>query len=273
MKIDKSSFERRDNILTNINPILSVSDYILHIDWLKREFSQCPHSSSIQWFRGVSEEGYALEPRINRNGDWNYAIEQNIVAEFVRKAKILSNGKIKLVWDWYHLMQHYGTPTRLLDWTEGSLIALYFAVREPKKEKKPAVWIIDPIWLNYISHSKKDIINTATNKDDLESYEISYSYLQEFKDIPELPAAIYPQHIDIRIQVQKSCFTIHGKNQKGFQEIANIKSNPNIAKLVIESLDNPIKIKRALSGMGISESTLFPDMEGISRELQEEYHK
>jgi FRG domain len=51
-------------------------------------------------------------------------------------------------WDWYFTMQHFGAPARLLDWTEGVLIALYFVVKDSSGEDDPAIWALDPWWLN-----------------------------------------------------------------------------------------------------------------------------
>src|SRR5262249_39703683 len=50
---------------------------------------------------------------------------------------------------WLFLARHAGLPTRLLDWSESALIALYFALKEPK----PVVWMLNPLDLNDLSYS------------------------------------------------------------------------------------------------------------------------
>lgn len=41
----------------------------------------------------------------------------------------------RAIFDWLTLMQHYETPTRLLDWSESVLKGLYFAVEDPPEDK------------------------------------------------------------------------------------------------------------------------------------------
>ena len=48
---------------------------------------------------------------------------------------------------WLYIMQHVGVQTRLLDWTEGLLQALFFAL----ENEKPIVWMLDPQQLNSLS--------------------------------------------------------------------------------------------------------------------------
>ncbi len=50
-------------------------------------------------------------------------------------------------WNWnsYFLMQHHEAPTRLLDWSDGALIALHFALRNKDNDKEGAiVYVLEP---------------------------------------------------------------------------------------------------------------------------------
>jgi len=65
---------------------------------------------------------------------------------------------------WYALMQHHCVPTRLLDWTESSYVAMYFAVegkRQREKESHSAVWAIDLPWLETKGRELLQLKNSA----------------------------------------------------------------------------------------------------------------
>ncbi len=97
-------------------------------------------------------------------------------------------------------------------------------------------------------------------------------YLKSEHELAEFPIAIFPPYIDSRIVAQKSVFTIHGKLKDGFEKLIKEKSNTQIAKILITADKEEVaKIRHDLKISGITETTLFPDLEGLSREIQEEY--
>ncbi len=65
-------------------------------------------------------------------------MEARLFEEFKRWAVQLSEYDGDDDWYWYLLLQHTGGATRLLDWSDGALMALHFAVRNPEDDDKKA---------------------------------------------------------------------------------------------------------------------------------------
>jgi hypothetical protein len=188
-------------------------------------------------------------------------------------------------WEWYFLMQHYGAPTRLLDWTEGALLGLYFALRPNDGTTDAAVWVLDAWWLN--RHAIRS--RRATNRRRLgRHYEWALDHLPDptdpktrwivdylpeaysAKPLPRLPATLRPPHIDQRIAVQLSAFTIHGSNPDGLLKVAERDRHARLVRLRIPK-GKAKTIWGELDLCGVSETTVFPDLEGLARELKNTY--
>jgi len=270
----------------------SVSEFLDCIQFKWKKWSEGVRwnpQEKLPWFRGVGKECYELVPSIYREKEigWEYNVNEAIDmrVEFARRAKPFINRNMPYsVGEYLHLMQHYRFPTRLLDWTEGALIALYFAIRIPGKDKTPCVWMLNPSWLNY--RNDVTINNEETGEDkslvlytDYDAVKefpadkvIHDNYLDEYR-LAKLPVAVFPPHIDPRIVAQKSVFTIHGRDKNGFDVLLKqYTDEAQICKLRITSDEEEIKnITKQLNILGMTETTIFPDLEGLSRELQAEY--
>ncbi len=96
------------------------------------------------WFRGQPNYEHKLVPSIFRQGE-NFGViynEQKMFEEFKRRYPDQSNSH-KTTYEWLTLMQHYGLPTRLLDWSSNLLVGLYFCCINDKNEDG-ALYIFDP---------------------------------------------------------------------------------------------------------------------------------
>lgn len=112
--------------------IASLAEYVEHIS--KRPKNNAPESVKIEYlYRGHSAQTYDLCPSIARE-KFSIGVESRLIEVAYNRLPITfkaSDDKLTTL----AKMQHYGIPTRLIDFTWNPLVALYFACQEKKDEK------------------------------------------------------------------------------------------------------------------------------------------
>jgi len=160
-------------------------------------------------------------------------LENELYEEFMQCAPQLSDTKSgEDEWEWgaYFLMQHHGVPTRILDWSDGTLIALRFAVRE--KPEPPTtgafIYVLDPDSL--AQHLRKLPERTEiesrwkeySKSDPYHQYDDDWGrlYLPLDEDdeknpllaAPKIPMLDDAPHINRRFAAQRSRFMVFGSD-------------------------------------------------------------
>lgn len=239
---------------------------------IKSDLSKWKPGTKV-WFRGESDGGKPnykpLCPKIAKHGS---NIENYLLQSFRRQAGALANVPPREQTDmWLFLAQHYGVPTRLLDWTEGALFALYFAINH--KNPNPKIYMLNPRRLNELAGSKTfypnyplswvkgggDYVRLAW-----ENRQVEDSFLK--LDIPFAFPATYQDH---RMISQRSCFTIHGRDLRSMQEILkenNIMQHECLFEYKIE-FEAINELLNDLSILGISAASIFPDLDHLAKDL------
>lgn len=249
-----------------------------------REQLGCPEDGDCEaWFRGQSSSSYKLEPSLFRNfadpdgKDWERAwhTEKDLYWEFSARAREAHH--VDDSWEILILMQHYGAPTRLLDWTEVLGVALYFAILEVRdlgsdaraKRPCPVVWVLNPYRLNELSYGENaDLVAPRNLGWDAKEWDY-YSYeelLVEKKIHWKWPKAIYPRQANPRIHAQRGWFTIHGDK---FVPLDQIRGHERFLRKVTLDWPAVAPAKAFLQHAGLDHYSLFPDLTNLSQSLRE----
>ena len=189
----------------------------------------------------------------------------------------------------FGFMQHYGVPTRLLDWTEGALFALFFAVglMDDFDSSVPCVWVLSPGGLNEITTGRRTFSPVLSSIPFVQARLCMIGHLNdngspkmdrihdEFENLSEVqaddllrPLAVFPESSgNQRLATQRGCFTIHGTDVRPIEDMLwNDEVPPCLFRIDIDKARLQ-EIHEELRIYGITPKSVYPDLYGLGLEL------
>lgn len=264
--------------VSNIQEYLSAVDLAASVLCLPTQSINCE-----LWYRGVAQTGFQLLPSIARSID-GLQLNAELETVFLSKFQSLATPYIdplptpplpdgvEAYWSWLFQMQHYGVPTRLLDWSRDALVALYFATNLTNPSLKPgidsAVWVLNPVTLNtaysfnsfvrpgYIPNVEEPGFNALFGPDSPPLI------------IPKPAAAIGPLN-STRIVAQRGVFTVFPK-QKNLIPLEQFEDSASYLFKICIASESFNTIQFQLKRYGITNITLFPEIQSVAGEITQQ---
>jgi hypothetical protein len=222
------------------------------------------------WYRGQQHVDWDVQASIHR--DYTAGDERNLTNQFrsragMRYQRTPAHGDQAA---WLSLMQHYGLPTRLVDWTRSPLVAAYFAVEQyvadhlaDTPEHDAVIWILRPHVLNRLKGGT-DV--TPSINGDLCRPLLSPAFDHEAAE-QSLVRAVMGSETDLRLFVQQGCFTIHADRTP----LNRMDGHARFLDALVIPAAHIRRVANELDVCSFRTGDIFPDLGHLATELRETY--
>ena len=207
-------------------------------------------------------------------------VEKNILRDFIRRfpgdENVIPDVNDKLYC--FALMQHFGAPTRLFDWTYSPYIAAFFGLEKYLKAKKnhnkknneeelyPTIWeintkIFEVEVIKNLTEREKKLLNEFDIERSKEAFDTLF-----IKSKSKFVFTANPYRLNSRLILQNGLFLLASDISHSFE--INFKSIPNWEKYIMRYFIKPSDIKIALESlnkMNVNHYVLFPGLDGFSK--------
>lgn len=245
------------------------------MDELISKLNSYPNSFA---FRGQANSDWPLISSLERivpDSKKRRKVEEFTLKEFIKKFPLYSGDidKPENKLSWLSLMQHYGIPTRLLDFTTSPYVALYFAIENliPNDSGSISIYAID---YDQLVRKSCEYVKESTDLIDKYSENFAEKCEEAFENILERSSYdvlwfVDPMQLNDRIEKQSGTFLISGSFNKNIDEL--IRSIV-YKEVVIEEIIIPQRylesIYSLLRKMNLGPKNIYGNIEGLAKHLQ-----
>ncbi|WP_415198224.1 FRG domain-containing protein [Silvibacterium sp.] len=210
-------------------------------------------NTAVTLFRGQMH-GHPLLPKLFRGNTPEIVLKNEVpMLDYLKsQARYLHPSTPDNDWNWISLGQHYGMSTRMSDWSENPLVALFFAVEEDRQKNN------QPLVFHYPVHENSMLKNEDFQK--ISPFGIPHTRV------------IKVGHHSHRSEAQAAWQVVHAihnldKGSPKFYALENMDPhNVRITKIFIDP-ERVAFIREELSRWGIRHSTIYGDFGWVCRSI------
>ena len=224
-------------------------------------------------YRGVPDASFALTSKLSRICGHDLSLEGSIIRSF-KKYGYADVKDCATFWQVLAMGQHYGLPTRLLDWTYSPLVAAHFATEDIfMYDRDGAIYCMD------MCERKKDLpecLSQELTMTRAQSFTVTMlerhaTNLEEFEALSDKPFFIFyePASQSNRMSNQYALFSMCSKKEYSIEDLID-ENDTSLYKIIIPK-NVKLEIRDKLDYINISERLIYPGLDGICSWITRRY--